>query len=98
MIDRPGEDLFAFVRDLSATGYRHARDRSARPSPEEVDLTRGWAVIAGKELAEAAQRFRNYLRDAMGADVKEGAAPNVIRLHIDGERVNSHLTHGSPVG
>ena len=59
------------------------RNESAKPGRGEVDLTQGWSLTAGPELAAEAGRFRAYLRQAMRAELKAGATGKQIRLAID---------------
>ena len=43
LLDEPGEQLFHFVRELSRPASAPLRD-PARPTRDEVDLSRGWQV------------------------------------------------------
>ena len=51
-----------------------------------MDLTRGWGLTPGPDLAQPAQQFRSYLRQAMGAQLSTGAAANNITLTVDPEQ------------
>jgi hypothetical protein len=89
-IDDKGENLFEFVKTLSDTRYRAARSESAKPEADEIDLTRGWGLSAAEELTPAIQRFRSYMRAAMGADVALGRAAKNITFAIDSRRVTGN--------
>ncbi|HEU0141355.1 MAG TPA: glycoside hydrolase family 20 zincin-like fold domain-containing protein, partial [Bryobacteraceae bacterium] len=81
-IDRPGEDLFAFVTDLSKTLYVPARDPAAKPHEDEIDLSRDWAISAGGSLEPAAFRFANWLQSVMNAEIVAGTGLKTIRLEV----------------
>ena len=82
-INQPGEERFHFVKVLSDGSKALLRDDAAKPRPDEVDLTQGWGLIASPALAQPAQQFRSYLRQAMGAQLSTGTAANNITLAID---------------
>jgi hypothetical protein len=82
-IDMAGEDLFAFVGQLSDPRYPPARGQ-AKPAAGEVDLTSGWVLDAGPGLEAIADRFRRYLRQAMKAEVRAGRGQRRIRLAVNG--------------
>ncbi|MEB2362085.1 MAG: hypothetical protein OZ929_12165 [Bryobacterales bacterium] len=81
-IDRQGEDLFAFVRDLSETRYLPARDPQASAGKDEIDLSRGWGIVAADSLEAAGLRFAGWLQSAMGAQVASGRGPKNIHLEL----------------
>lgn len=81
-IERPGEDLFAFVKYLSESRYLPARDPAAKAGGDEIDLSRGWGISGPAGLDAAALRFTAYMKSAMNADIKAGAGPNNIRLEV----------------
>lgn len=81
-IDRPGEDLFSFVKDLSESRYLPARDPAGKAGTEEIDLSRGWSITAPGKLDAAAVRFVAYMRSAMNAEVTNGPGQKNIRLEV----------------
>src|SRR5262249_5893829 len=81
-IERPGENLFAFVKDLSEVHYLPASDPAERATADEVDLSQGWSISADATLEAAARRFAAYLRSAMSAHVAVGQSKKNIRLQI----------------
>jgi hypothetical protein len=83
MIERPGEDLFAFVKDLTEARYLPARDSTRKADGDEIDLSRGWSISAAGALDAAARRFVAYLRSAMNADVALGLGAKNIHLAVE---------------
>jgi hypothetical protein len=81
-IERPGEELFAFVKDLSEMRYPPARDPAGKADGDEIDLSRGWSISAAGTLDAPARRFAAYLRSAMKAEVTAGQGEKNIRLEI----------------
>src|SRR5206468_3824295 len=81
-IERPGEELFAFVRDLSEVRYLPARDPTAKAGGDEIDLSRGWSITAPGTLDAAALRLADYLRSAMNAEVEARPGEKNVRLEI----------------
>jgi hypothetical protein len=78
----PAEEPFHFVGELSGPARDLLRERSARAEAGEIDLTNGWHVAEPPEqsLGPAAERLRDYLRAAMGAEL---GGPRQLRLEID---------------
>src|SRR3984957_19750238 len=87
-INRQGEELFHFVKLLSDSSKEPLRDDAASARPGEVDLTRGWGLIAGADLAQPAQQLRSYLRQVMGAALSPGKTANNIKLAVDPAQVS----------
>src|SRR6185503_16226874 len=81
-IERPGEDLFAFVKDLSESRYLPARDPAGKADGDEIDLSRGWGISAPDNLDAAAVRFAAYMRSAMNAKIAKGPSQKNIRLEV----------------
>lgn len=81
-IERPGEDLFAFVKDLSQACYSPARDPAGEAGRDEIDLSRGWSISSVGVLDAAAGRFASYLESAMNAKVAIGPGEKNIRLEV----------------
>jgi hypothetical protein len=87
-INQRGEELFHFVSLLSNGTSELLRDDAARTRPDEVDLTQGWGLIHGPDLAQPAQRFLLHLRQVMGAQLSSDAAANNITLAVDPAQVS----------
>ena len=81
-IERPGEDLFAFVKDLSESRYLPARDPAGKAGGDEIDLSRGWGISGPASLDAAAVRFAAYMKSAMNAEIKAGPGQKNIRLEV----------------
>ncbi len=77
-LDERGEDLFAFIADLSDTGFRTLRAPGAKPAADEIDLTNGWSIAAGSAFSRQAARFQEYLRSSMNAVVAENAPKKIV--------------------
>ena len=60
-IERPGEDLFAFVKDLSESRYLPARDPAGKAGGDEIDLSRGWSISAPGNLGCRGSPFRRAI-------------------------------------
>jgi hypothetical protein len=83
-VEERGEDLFHFVRELSGRQYLPLRDSSSALSEEHVNLGEGWSVVMPRQpiLSNAARRFVDYLRNAMGAEVQLAAQGEAAKKSI----------------
>ena len=86
-IHQRGEARFHFVDVSSDPAIAPARDNAAAAMDDEADLTLPWGFAAPPELAREAERFRAYLRQAMGTELRAGDAEKQVRLAIDPDRV-----------
>ncbi len=100
----PGERLCQFVGELSDPRFHLLRDRNSVLSPGEIDLSTGWSITLPTDgpLRFAAQRFDEYLRDAMGARLEvsrpDSARKKSIRFdtHASGHARESFEVRVSP--
>src|SRR5262249_25671831 len=82
-IKQSGEDLFYFVKALSDPGFAPSRNVSAKAGRDELDLSQGWNIGAGRDLAAEADRFRSWMRDSMQTDLRPVGASKQIRVVLD---------------
>jgi hypothetical protein len=82
MIERQGEDRFAFVKDLNDTRHVLVRDPDGKPGRDEIDLSRGWSISGAGDLNAVARRFAVYMAEAMNVEVAVGTGKKNIRLEV----------------
>lgn len=91
LINDKGEPAFAFIQQLSSTKIASQLDPSSKPSESEVDLSRGWVLLAPSPSSgvplDLMKDFQAYLAAAMGSQVSlveaKGSGSKVIRFEID---------------
>jgi hypothetical protein len=83
----PGEPPCHFVSTLSDLHQAPVHRRDVRPRAGELDLTRGWGLTASPALADAGERFRTWLREAVAAELSPAPAARNIRLAVDAAAV-----------
>jgi hypothetical protein len=103
-LNAPGEPAFDFVSRLSGTQYESRRDGTARPGPNQVDLST-CIVEAGEGVdPRVAARLSDYLRTAMGVRLQPSGGRVLLQVSTGGEdrflaKVDKsllHLTASSP--
>lgn len=80
-LNEPGEERFAFVKELSNRLSSPLLDPAARPTDGEIDLRTGWSIVAESAGAgSAAENLRRFLTERMRANMHGGHNRVVLRL------------------
>jgi hypothetical protein len=88
-LNEPGEDRFAFTKELSDATYKSKQLGAATPQ-DEHDLSSGWAIVLpephGPVLETAARDFAQFIAEAMGGSIRvtnTGSSP-AITIRVGG--------------
>lgn len=79
-LSEPGENLFAFVNELSTRPSGSLRNPARRAAPGEIDLAQGWSIADGApETAPAREHLRQFLTERMGVRL---GGPHRVELTV----------------
>jgi hypothetical protein len=96
-LNETGQELFAFVQELSSRPAGSLRNPQRKPSADVVDLSSGWRIIADGTTQSAAENLRWFLTERMGAKLASSTvAGRQVVLRTEPQAHNEWKVETSP--
>lgn len=78
-----GEDIFAFVQELSTRPSGSLRNPQHKPQADMVDLSSGWIIVSQSGAQAAGDNLRWFLTERMGVKPGTGSAAKQVVLRTE---------------
>jgi hypothetical protein len=79
-LNEPGEDRFAFVKELSSRPSSRLRNAEQKTSAGEVDLSDGWTIVASGDAKAAGDNLRWFLTERMRAGIADAGKQLLLQV------------------